>query len=310
MGLPEGATIDVHQHLWPAALLAALRARTEAPLLAGPAGWTLRLDGEPAYEVTPADHDPGARALREQERPEAGAARLALVSLSSPMGLEDLPPEQAGPLLAAWHAGAAELPDAFGAWAAVTRTDPDLAGLARHLGEGFAGLQVPATWMSTPSALETLTPVLEVVQRAGRPVLVHPGPAAVATDAPGWWPAVVDYTAQLSAAWWSWHEAGRALLPSLRIGFVAGAGLAPLQHERMRARGGHRRAVDPLVFVETSSYGPQAVDALIRVLGIDAVIRGSDRPYAEPADFRLGDAAARAIDVSNPRRFLFGGSPS
>ncbi len=307
MGLPEGSSVDVHQHLWPAALIAALRARTDLPRLAG---WTLRLDGEPAYDVTPSDHDPLARARREQEQPGSYPGRLALVSLSSPMGLEDLPPEQSRPLLDAWHEGAAELPDAFGAWAAVTRQEPDLAGLARRLDDGFAGLQVPATWMATPPALEALAPVLEVCQQADRPVLVHPGPAAVAADAPGWWPAVVDYPAQLAAAWWSWHQTGRALLPTLRIGFVAGAGLAPLQHERLRARGGRLGAVDPLVFVETSSYGPQAVDALIRALGIDAVIRGSDRPYAEPVDFRLGDAAARAIDVSNPRRFLFGGSPS
>jgi hypothetical protein len=120
---------------------------------------------------------------------------------------------------------------------------------------------------------------------------------------------VVDYPGQLQAAWWSWHTAGRALLPTLRIGFVAGAGLAPLHHERLTARGGRFGAIDPGVFVETSSYGPQAIDALVRVLGIDAVIRGSDLPYAEPVPFGFGSAAEHAIDVANPRRFLFGGKP-
>jgi len=120
---------------------------------------------------------------------------------------------------------------------------------------------------------------------------------------------MVDYPAQLQAAWWSWHDAGRSLLPSLRIGFVAGAGLAPLHHERLHARGGRFGTVDAGVFVETSSYGPQAIDGLIRVLGIDAVIRGSDRPYALPRPFGLGHAADQAIDVWNPRRFLFGGMP-
>ncbi|GLY14240.1 hypothetical protein Kisp01_12560 [Kineosporia sp. NBRC 101677] len=291
---------DVHQHLWPPALVEALRARREPPFLRG---YTLHLKGEPAYQVNPADHDVAARL-------ELQAGVRALVSLSSPLGLEDLPPAEARPLLDAWHTGAQEFPSGFGAWAAVGRIEPDLTGLAELLRGSFVGLQVPATWMATPRALEALAPVLQVCESAGRPVLVHPGPAAPTDEElPGWWPAVVDYTAQLSAAWWSWHHTGRALLPELRIGFVAGAGLAPLQHERLTARGGRLGRTDRNVFVETSSYGPQAVDALIRALGIDAVIRGSDRPYAEPAPLGFGNAADHAIDVSNPQRFLTGGTP-
>lgn len=296
--------IDVHQHLWPPALVEALRARSRPPMLRG---WALHLAGEPAYRVEPADHDVRARS-------RVDAAELSLVSLSSPLGLEDLPAAEAQLLLDGWHAGAADLPARFGAWAAVRRHDPDLAGLADLLGKGFAGLQVPATWLATPAQLERLAPVLAVCEQADRPVLVHPGCVVGAAEAggpelPGWWPAVVDYPAQQSAAWWSWHQAGRSLLPDLRIGFVAGAGLAPLHHERLQARGGRFGAVDPGVFVETSSYGPQAIDALIRVLGIDAVIRGSDRPYATPVPFGFGNAAEKAIDVTNPRRFLFGGTP-
>jgi hypothetical protein len=296
--------IDLHQHLWPPALIEALRGRSRAPRLRG---WTLLLDGEPDYQVDPADHDPGHRDDDPSDR--------ALVSLSSPLGLEDLPPDEAAPLLAAWHDGAAALPARFGAWAATTRTDPDLDGLRAHLDGGFAGLQVPAGWLATPAALTGLAPVLAVCEAAGRPVLVHPGPVAAVTSAataadplPSWWPAVVDYPAQLSAAWWSWHEAGRALLPRLRICFVAGAGLAPLQHERHRARGGTPAPADPGVFVETSSHGPEAVDALVRALGIDALVRGSDRPYARPQPYpQLGAAGEHAVDVTNPRRLLSGG---
>ena len=100
-------------------------------------------------------------------------------------------------------------------------------------------------------------------------------------------------------------------MPGLRIGFVAGAGLAPVQHERLQARGGSLGPVDAGVFVETSSYGPQAVDALVRALGIDGVVLGSDRPYGLPGDVRptMGTAAALAIETTNPRRFLQGGTP-
>jgi hypothetical protein len=305
----ESTTIDVHQHLWPATLIEALRARNRPPMLRG---WTLHLTGEPPYQVKPGDHDVEARALTSD-------GELALISLSCPLGLEDLPTVEADALLAGWHTGAAALPTGFGAWAAVQYRDPDLAGLATLLADGFVGLQVPATWLATPHLLERLTPVLAVCEQADRPVLVHPGAVPAldlpaldggpTTELPGWWPALVDYPAQQQAAWWAWHEVGRKLLPRLRIGFVAGAGLAPLHHERLHARGGRFGTIDPGVFVETSSYGPQAIDALIRILGIDAVIRGSDRPYAEPVPFGFGNAAEHAINATNPRRFLFGGTP-
>jgi hypothetical protein len=329
--------IDVHQHLWPPAFVEGLRRRTRTPRLDG---WTLHLDGEPPYDVSPGDHDVEVRARRERAE-----SRLALVSLSSPLGLEDRPGDDAADLLTAWHDGAAALPEPFGAWAAVSRCEPDLAGLAlaldsaaqvrpasrpgraqprnplQHQGcQGFCGLQIPATWLATPQDLESVAGLLAVAEAHGRPVLVHPGPAPIlgrstsaADGLPAWWPALVPYVAQMHAAWWSWHIAGRALLPSLRICFAAGAGLAPIQHERLAARGGRLTGpgvrLDPGVFVETSSYGPQAVDALVRVLGIDALVLGSDRPYADPSPPGLGAAADRAITVTNPLRLLQGGTP-
>jgi hypothetical protein len=307
-------SVDVHQHLWPEPLVEALRARNRPPCLVG---WTLHLDGEPPFEVDPAAHEPAKRSAAEPE--DRG---LALVSLSAPLGLEGLPVAEAAPLLEAWHDGARQLPRPFAAWASVHTAEPDLDGLVALLADGLVGLQVPATALATPHAVERLAPVLEVCERAGRPVLVHPGPAGAtpptsATTAthpdaelPGWWPALVDYPAQLQASWWAWHVAGRSLLPGLRICFAAGAGLAPVHHERLQARGGRLGALDPGVFVDTSSYGPQALDALARVLGIDALVLGSDRPYAEPitsSELRMGAAASHAIHVDNPRRLLEGG---
>jgi hypothetical protein len=77
---------------------------------------------------------------------------------------------------------------------------------------------------------------------------------------------------------------GRELHPGLRIAFVALAGLAPLHHERMAARGGPAGPPDPNVFYETSSYRSGAIEALAGVVGRGAIVHGSDRPYAQPLD--------------------------
>lgn len=312
---PSGpVSVDLHQHLWPEPLVEALRRRRTGPRLDG---WTLHLDGEPPYAVNPADHDPVAR--RAAADGTHGPDGLVLVSLSSPLGLEALPVDEATPLLDLWHDGAAALAPAFGAWSAVSSREPDLAALAARLAPagGFVGLQVPATDLLTPAAVERLAPVLAVAQAADRPVFVHPGPvtppAGGSADRPSWWAATVDYPAQLQAAWWAWHVAGRSLLPRLRICFGAAAGLAPLQHERHTARGGRPPVVDPLTFVEVSSYGEQGLDGLVRALGIDPVVFGTDTPYvpttgpaALPALRKLGPAAERAVRSVNPLRLLTG----
>jgi hypothetical protein len=292
-------TADVHQHLWPEPFVAALRARRTAPRLDG---WELQLPGEQPYAIDPAHHDPLARA--------AQAARdgdeLVLVAPSASLGLDRLPPAEATELAGAWLDGALSLPAPFRAWAMAPTAEPDARALERALQAGAVGLELPADLLAAPDGLARLAPLLDVLEAARRPLLVHPGPAG-ADDAPGrpaWWAPVVPYVAQLHAAWWAWAADGRDRYPRLPVCFVALAGLGPLHGERMRARGGTGRPVDPLTFVETSSYGTQAVDAVIRVLGIDVVCHGSDRPYAAPTDPGLGDAATHAIRSINPGRLL------
>ncbi|MCW2850447.1 MAG: Amidohydrolase [Nocardioides sp.] len=299
--MADPTAVDVHQHVWPEELLDRLRARTRPPYLRG---WTLHTHGEPAYEVDPAHHDVRRRIDADLESEVA----LACVSLSAPLGIEHLPRAVAAPLIAAWHEGARRLPDHFAAWALVPVVEPDLDGLAALLAEGFVGLQLPATQLLCPAAWERVGGVLRVAEAAGAPVFVHPGPATgdpTAGPVPDWWAPVVAYASQMQAAWWAWHAVGgRSLFPSLRVVFGAGAGLAPVHHERHATRGGDPLTVDPDVFVDTSSYGPQALDALVRALGIDALVLGSDRPYGAPLERLFGDAATHAVHVTNPRRLL------
>ena len=71
--------------------------------------------------------------------------------------------------------------------AAVNHVDPDVADLQGLLDEGFVGLQVPATRLATPEAVESAAEVLRVRELSGRPVLVHPGPVTTtASTAYSW----------------------------------------------------------------------------------------------------------------------------
>ena len=214
---------------------------------------------------------------------------LAVVGLSSPLGIEYLDPADAGPLLRAYHHGVAGLGETFAGWAAACLTEIDAPGLARLLDRGFVGLQLPATALADEAGYRRCGPLLDVLAGRDRPLFIHPGPAgpgASGDRGPCWWAAVVPYVQQLHAAWFAFRAWGRPAYPRLRVCFTALAGLAPLHGERLAARGGTdpltRGIIDPGMFVETSSYGHRAVDAVLRVLGVDALVLGSDRPYAEP----------------------------
>jgi len=293
--------VDVHQHLWPSSLVEVLRARTEPPRLRG---WTLELAGEPAYEVDPRDHDPALRA----ERARRDGLDLALVSLSSPLGIELMAGGEGADLLDAYHDGVRALPEPFRAWAAAGLAEIDPDGLADRLDEGFVGLQLPATALLDERGYRRVGPLLERLEERGRPLFVHPGPAAPAAGGlgavPGWWPAVVDYVQQMHAAWYAFRVHGRPRHPRLRVCFALLAGLAPLHGERFTARSGQRSVVDDLAYLEISSYGTRAVDAVVRVLGIDVLVNGSDLPYAEPVAPDLGESALSALRSANPIRLF------
>jgi len=291
-------TIDVHQHLLPAPLVGVLRGRRTPPLLRG---WVLELADEPDYPVDPADNDPDARATLAA----ADGLDLALVSLSSALGVETLPPSEAEELLAAYHEGTLALPRPFGAWASASLSEVDAAALERRLDQGFVGMQLPATALLDAAGYAHVAPLLAALEERGRPLFVHPGPAGrLPGNAPAWWAALVPYVAQMHSAWFAFRVFGRPAHPALRVCFAMLGGLAPLHSERLLARGGERTAVDSDVFLEISSYGTRAVDATIRVLGVDPLVNGSDRPYAAPAELELGDAAAAALRDSNPLRLL------
>ena len=282
-------------------MLRGLSLRGEPPMLIRSArGWLLRLAGEPEALVDPADHDPDRRAALAI----ADGLERALVAPSTPLGIEALPAGEAEPLLDAYHEGVAALPAPFGAWAAVAVADPDPAGLARRLDQGFAGACVAADALGDPAGYDHLGRVLETLERHDAPLLGHPGPVpAPPPSAPGWWSALTHYVSTMQTAWYAFALWGRPAHPRLRVCFAMLAGLAPLHRERLRARGG-RPAADADIFLDTSSYGPRGVDAIIRELGVDALAYGSDRPVTPAREAAPGEAVHVALRVRNPARLL------
>jgi 6-methylsalicylate decarboxylase len=295
-----GISVDIHQHLWPEPLLRALEQRHEPPMLVTSGrGWTLRLRGEPEAPVDLGDHDPDRRAALAH----ADGLDRVVIAPSVPLGIETLPAGEAEPLLAAYHEGVAALPAPFEAWAAIGLAAPDAAALARRLDAGFVGACVAADALAGPAGYERLGPLLETLERRGAPLLVHPGSAAAPHDAPRWWGALTGYVAAMHTAWHAFAVWGRPAHPELRVCFAMLAGLAPLHRERLLARGGP--AVSDLdVFLDTSSYGARAVDAVLREVGVDRLVHGSDRPVIAAADLPLGAAVHAALRERNPARLL------
>jgi predicted TIM-barrel fold metal-dependent hydrolase len=152
------------------------------------------------------------------------------------------------------------------------------------------GISLPAGALAGPDRLDRVGHVLERAAARHAPVLVHPGrapgqpAAAVEFGEPVWWRPLTDYVAQMQAAWLTFASLGRREHPELVVVFSLLAGCAPLQSERLAARGGPPIELrDPRIFYETSSYGPAAIEMMARRVGERQLVYGSDRPVLEPA---------------------------
>ena len=230
-----------------------------------------------------ADHDPVARAL-EAERDGIDVVGIAL---SVPLGIELLPAAEAQPLLDAFHDGVAELGDPFRFWAATALTAPGAGALEIDalLDRGAIGATVPAGALASEVGLVRLSGAARPPAGARRPAVRAPRPGAVRAPRRA---GVVAGDDRLRGR----HARGLA-----RLGGV-GARVAPAPARAVRdARRRARRCTpsaspsaaarptavhDELTFFDVSSYGPRTVDAMLRVVGADRLVHGSDRPVAEP----------------------------
>ena len=274
-------SIDVHQHIWTTPLLDALAARDEPPLVRRTDGVTvLHSLGEQPYVIDEQAEAPDRREVLLRR----DGLELALIAISSPIGIEALPRDEALELIDAHLDGVGALSERFAAWGPVALDRSEAADVDELLDRGCVGVSLPAGALAGPDRLELIGPVLERCAALDVPVFVHPGrapgqwPGEASVGDPLWWAALTDYVAQMQAAWVTFAALGRRDHPELTVVFSMLAGGAPLLSERLTTRGGPAIELDdPLSYYDTSSYGPTAAEAMARRVGHRQLVYGSDR---------------------------------
>ena len=284
-------TYDVHQHLWPSALVEALAARHTPPYLSD---HTLVVE-EGSFELDPAAYGLAA-CIANLDR---AGIDVAFVSCPPTLGIERLDEREGDELRRAYHEGVLDAVEASGG-----RVHALAMGSAL---EGFAGTMLAADDLAD---LDRIAMILTEVERRGTFVVVHPGLAHPPAGAPAWWAAAIDYTAQMQRAYAAWIAHGVDRWPALRIVFSILAGGAPFQLERMQARGFDiRNALHPTIFLETSSYGRRAIELCLATLGGRQVLFGSDAPVLDSTLTlshvrNFGQALTQALVQDNPATLL------
>ena len=286
-------SFDLHQHLWPGSFAAALGRRSAPPYVTNEGELVTR---EGRFPIDVRDHDPETR-LKALDR---DGIDVAVLSLQTSLGLDDLAPGEREDLEETWMHGVLEIVSAsegrFRAFApAVVR-------------DGFSGVTLGA---STLLELERVAPVLDAASGRSALVFIHPeagGPTA--PTRPDWWEWTIGYPAQMSAAYFAWLDSGRERWPTLRIVFAILAGGAPFQFERLTHQGVHvRSALDSNTFFDVATYGRRAIELLIETFGVHQLVYGSDMPVVDPgptldAVRGFGDSVAYVLQTETPSALL------
>lgn len=279
--------IDLHQHLWPEQLVRALERRTEPPRLRG---GRLELAVEGTFEVDLREHELDSR-IELLDRHELD---VALVSLAPTMETDGQPD-----LLDAYQEGIAEVVQASGGRIVALSAGAPL--------PGFAGACV-----SSHAVLAGCDPLLAALDHDGGLLFVHPGPPRTRApeQAPAWWSAAVDYTAQMQAAYLAWLSRDATRFRNVAVVFAILAGGAPIQLERLRSRGVEvRSTLHPNAFFDTSSYGRRALELCLSTYGVTQIVFGSDAPVIDPGQTlaavrAFGEAVTDIVVRQSPGRLL------
>lgn len=320
--------IDSHAHFLPAALVAALRGRREAPDIRGEPGggeslgiWRTRMPYGRAYD------DLDGR-LAHMER--LGIDRQVL-SLPGLFGIDSRPVADALPLVRAFNDGAADLvrrhPDRFSGIAALPLADIAAATeeYRRARGLGLSGMILPGDAFVSVAAAGRIRPLLDLAAAIGGLVFVHPGPlpdaaggtleaAAPHSDSVVHRRVTVDIQNRMTEVMVT--LALTDLLepyPTVPVQVANLGGSLPFVIERMDHVYALRhpeapppsRSLRPL-YVDAASLGPRAIALAAEVYGADRVLFGSDAPVFD--DARCLDAVRQSRLSPAERDLVAGGN--
>ncbi len=308
--------IDAHSHFLPAGVVDILRdggyphARVEER---DDAEWIV-CDSGLQFPLTPLFHDVGAKLDWMDEH----GIDISMTSVSAPLFLYELPPDQLDQLCQDVNDAAARLRDESGGrlvgMATVPLTEPELAAreLRRACGElDLRGVEIGTSAGETMLDDPSLDPFYSAAEELGATLLLHPYTCMLGTQtAPGF----DRYFLQNNAGnMLETHVAAARLMlggvfdrhPALRVQLSHGGGgltyqFARLNHTysmRAQIREGARRP--PCEYLrnflfDTVVYDPLPLKFLLDLVGPDHVVFGTDHPF-DIADTGGADAV-RAID--------------
>lgn len=288
--------IDFHCHWVPPALADALRARSAPPMIRVADG----VERIIVYrELLPLLDD-----LIDMDRRiafmDANSVDVQVLSFPGLFGVDSLPADEAAPLLELFNdALAAEIPARSGrlaGMAALPIADMDLCiqELRKGMNErGFVGAILPANGFVTQQQAAYFEPLLAEANTLGAHLFIHPGPMPGATAGGGndednapLRHIVLNVQALLSEV--TMTVTMTDLLdpyPNVTVQVANLGGTMPFIIERLDHVVEQRQPDAPLpssrmnrVYVDTSSFDTQGIEAAARVFGPDRVLFGSDCP--------------------------------
>ena len=200
--------------------------------------------------------------------------------------------------------------------ACLDAADAGAADLAVHLQAGFAGLSLPSEAIASPAGLSIAARrSRRLLERAGRPLFVHPGPAPWTRPEPAdprlpaWWTPLAQYPAWSLRAFATWRALGADVYTGLRVVFAIMAGGAPFLEGRWRTFTGLAGSIDRNVFLDTASCQRLDLELALAAYGAEQIVLGTDIPVIDPAPLlrsldALGPAVFEAVAERNPARVL------
>jgi aminocarboxymuconate-semialdehyde decarboxylase len=317
---------DTHNHAVPESLVPHLR--SEFPVSVD--GHIVEAD-RVRFKLIPEFTDPAAKLERLQEV----GLDAAVVSLVPALFCYHADPGQSAHLAAIVNDSLAEFcasePGRLRWMAHVPLQDPaSVAGVIEQAkGAGAVGVEVGTSMAGKPLDLPDFDPLWTAASQLGLPVMIHPAYNAPHPGLEDWYlqNAIGNLLETTIAAERLMFAGHTDRYPSLRLLLLHGGGFVPWQIGRLL----HARDVRPEcrdipgtpgdwlrnVMFDTLTHDPEVLGMLVRRVGADHLVMGTDAPFdmASPSPVSdllsvVDEVTARQVMEENPARLFGLGSPS